>query len=116
MFGIKVYTIGIGTMENTAFLEREAYGKEMPFYHQSETIEQRTLLEIAQETGGQYFNAQNLQTLEEVYTQIDALEQSELEERRYTKYNEYFHLCLWLALGLILLYVVAVNTRFQTIP
>jgi len=114
-YGIKVYTIGIGTTGNAAFIERDAFGKEMLTY-QPVILDQRTLLEIARETGGQYFNAQNFQTLEEVYAQIDALEKSELEGRKYTKYHEYYSLCLWPALGLIFLYVISVNTRFRGIP
>ena len=114
-FGIKVYTIGIGSTGNAAFLERDAFGKEMMTY-QPVTLDQRTLMEIARETGGQYFNAQNFQTLQDVYAQIDTLEKSELEGRKYTKYHEYYSLCLWPALGLIFLYVVSTNTRFRTIP
>ena len=113
--GIRVYTIGIGTTGDAAFLEQDVFGKETLTY-QPVTLDQRTLVEIAGETGGQYFNAQNLQALEGVYAQIDALEKTELEGRQYTKYHEYYRLFLWPALGLIFLYVVAASTRFRTIP
>ena len=114
-YGIKVYTIGVGSTGDAAFIEQDAFGKDI-LTHQSVILDQRTLMEIARETGGQYFNAQNFQALEEVYAQINTLEKTELEGRQYTKYREYYGLCLWPALGMIFLYVIFANTRFQTIP
>ena len=114
-YGIKVYTIGVGTTGDAAFIERDTFGKEMLTY-QPVVLDQRTLMEIAMETGGQYFNAQSLQALEGVYAQIDTLEKTELEGRKYTKYHEHYRWCLWPALGLIFLYVAATNTRFRMIP
>ncbi len=114
-FGIKVHTIGIGTTGMAVFIERDQFGKEY-ITHQPVKLDQRTLMEVAQETGGRYFSAENIQALEDVYSQIDALEKTELEGRVYTKYNEHYRIFLWPALGLMLLYVLAVSTRFRGIP
>ena len=111
-YGIKIYTIGIGTTGTAAFIERDQFGKEFITY-QPVTLDQRTLMKVARDTGGRYFNAQNIQALEEVYSQIDALEKTELEGRRYTKFNEYYVCCLWPSMGLLLVYVVAFSTRLR---
>ena len=111
-YGVKIYTIGIGTTGTAAFVERDPFGREFVTY-QPVTLDQRTLVEIARDTGGRYFNAQNIQALEEVYGQINKLEKSELEGRQYTKFNEYYNYCLWPAMGLLLVYIVSFSTRLR---
>ena len=111
-YGIKIYTIGIGTTGTAAFIERDPFGKEFITY-QPVTLDQRTLMEVARDTGGRYFNAQNIQALEDVYSQIDNLEKTELEGRQYTKFNEYYVYCLWPSMGLLLVYVVTFSTRLR---
>lgn len=114
-FGIKIYTIGIGTSGMATFIEKDRFGQEM-ISHQPVFIDQKTLLTIAQETGGQFFNAQDTETLEKVYAQIDQLEKSTQEGRIYTKHNDHYRIFLWPAFVLLVLYTVLGTTRFRTIP
>ena len=79
-YGIKVYTIGIGS--------RGDYNP-------------RVLEKIAKETGGRFFEADSVQKLEEVYRAIDKLEKSEIKANRYVRKEYYFMIPLALALFLM---------------
>ena len=79
-YGIKVYTIGIGSR-----------GDYNPW----------VLEKIAKETGGRFFEADSVQKLEEVYRTIDRLEKSEIKANRYVKKEYYFMYPLALALLLM---------------
>ena len=53
-------------------------------------MDERTLQEIAERTGGRYFHADNLDALSEIYDEINSLERSEIVELRYMQYDEYY--------------------------
>ena len=53
-------------------------------------IDEKTLKEIANETGGKYFRAKDRDMLSEIYAQIDSMERTEIEVKSYTKYKELF--------------------------
>ena len=53
-------------------------------------IDEETLKEIANETGGKYFRARDKDMLSEIYAQIDSMERTEIEVKSYTKYKELF--------------------------
>ncbi len=104
-FGIKVYTIGIGTVSGS-----------LPMQAVDTDLDEETLRMIADTTGGQYFNAQNSESLKQIYATIDKLEKSASEGRRYTQYGELYESWLWPGLALLLAQVVLVSTRFRTLP
>lgn len=98
---IKVYCIGIGT-EGYALMPVgvDEFGyiyNEMPV-----TIDENTLREIAQITGGKYYRATSGEKLEEVYNEINQLEKSEINSSKTYNYQEYFRFFLWIALGVLL--------------
>lgn len=98
---IKVYCIGIGT-EGYALMPVgvDEFGyiyNEMPV-----TIDENTLREIAQITGGKYYRATSGEKLEEVYNEINHLEKSEINSSKTFNYEEYFRFFLWIALGVLL--------------
>jgi len=68
---IKVYAIGFGSP-------------------QSSDVDEDTLQEIAEKTGGRYYRAESLESLEKVYAQIDQLEKSEVRVKNYEKWRELF--------------------------
>jgi Ca-activated chloride channel family protein len=92
---IRVYTIGAGRTGRAPFpmqwrgqtVLRQAYVE----------LDERTLQEIAERTGGRYFHAESADALAEVYEEIDALERSEVAEIRYMQYDE--HYAAFAALG-----------------
>jgi Ca-activated chloride channel homolog len=115
-FGIKVYTIGIGTTSGTVPMQAtDPFGNTMMMPIQAD-LDEETLRMIADTTGGQYFNVQDAQSLKQVYATIDKLEKTVSEGRRYTHYRELYEYPLWPALALLLAQVVLVSTRFRTLP
>lgn len=89
-YGIKVYTIGLGT--NGEALSPIALLPDGSFqYGRSKVeIDEELLTEIANKTGGLYFRATDNQKLEEIYQEINKLEKTEVEEFKYTNYEEKF--------------------------
>ncbi len=101
-FGIKTYTIGLGTNGNA--LSPIAYNSDGTFRYGMREVEidEALLQQIAKVTGGQYFRATNNQKLEAIYEEINKLEKTEVEEFRYYNYEEKFRPWVLLA-GILLL-------------
>ncbi len=85
-FGIKVYTIGVGTDGYTTQPTQTPMGVVMKSV--KVTIDEKLLTEIADETGGKYFRAKDNNGLSEIYKSIDALEKSKVEVTNLTKYKD----------------------------
>lgn len=113
-FGIKVYTIGVGSEGKAPFEVDSLFGKQ--YVYLEADLDEDTLQQIARLTGGQYFRATDTEALREIYRQIDSMEKTEVEVKEYTDYNELFLWLLLPALGLLLLEIVLANTRFMKIP
>ncbi|MFI8377679.1 VWA domain-containing protein [Leeuwenhoekiella sp. NPDC079379] len=113
-FGIKVYTIGLGT--NGTALSPVALRPDGSFQYGSIPVEiDETLLkEIADKTGGLYFRATDNESLEEIYAEINKLEKTDVEEFKYTNYEEKYRPLVILA-GLLLLFELLLrNTVFRS--
>ena len=113
-YGIKIYTIGIGTTGYVPMPAEDAFGRPRLVQEMVE-IDERSLKKIADATGGKYYNAQNTETLRNIYADIDKLEKTTTEGRLYTEYRELFSYALLPGLGLLLLEMVLACTRFQTV-
>lgn len=81
-FDIKIYTIGAATDQSLSYIP--GVGRMI------NEIDEKTLIEIANETGGKYFRARDKDMLSEIYKQIDSMERTEIEIKSYTKYKELF--------------------------
>ena len=114
-FGIKVYTIGIGSTGEAPYLITDPFGRRRMEMRRV-SMDEEMLKNIAELTGGRYFNARNTAALEEVCTEIDRLEKTFHEGRVYTQYSELFRFPLLAGMGLIALYAVCVSTRFRRLP
>ena len=77
-------------------------------------IDEQLMKEIAKITGGKYFRATNNKKLQEIYDEINKLETTEIEEFKYTNYEEKFR--FWAVLGglLFLLELVLRHTVFRS--
>ena len=97
-YGIRVYTIGIGT--NGKALSPIAYNPDGSWQYGMVPVEidEKLLTQIAQTTGGHYFRATDNRKLVQIYTEIDKLEKSTIEELKYYQYQEKFRLWAFLAL------------------
>jgi Ca-activated chloride channel family protein len=113
--GIKIYTIGTGTRGIAPVPVRTQDGRRV-MRQMRVFIDEATLKEIASLTDGQYFRATDSETLAEIYRHIDQLEKSANVAEQYQQYAERFAWFLLPALVLLLLEVIAVNTRLRTIP
>ncbi len=113
-FGIKTYTIGLGTNGNA--LSPIAYNSDGTFRYGMREVEidEALLQQIAKVTGGQYFRATNNQKLEAIYEEINKLEKTEVEEFRYYNYEEKFRPWVLLAGVLLLSEWILRTTLFKS--
>ncbi len=102
-FGIKVYTIGIGTNGYALMPTQTDIFGDLVFTEAEVSIDEPLLKEIASTTGGKYFRATSNQSLEDVYNEINQLEKSEIKSSKLYNYEEYFRFFLWIGLGVLLL-------------
>ena len=113
-FGIKVYTIGVGTEGFAPFPIKTPMGVIMQ--QQKVTIDEKLLTAIASETGGKYFRAKDNAALESVYAEINELEKSKVEISTLTRYTERFFPFVMAALALLLLEVTLRFTLLRKFP
>lgn len=99
--GIKIYTIGIGN-EQGGWIKHPYLG---PLQVRS-TLNVPLLKAFANETGGQFFHAQNPADMEKIYATIDQLERTEHEVPLFARYFDYFMPLLWIAFILLLAEIV----------
>lgn len=100
---IKVYSIGIGTNGYALMPTSQDIFGDLIFTETEVTIDENTLREIAQTTGGKYFRATSNSSLEEVYNEINQLEKSDVKVSKLYNYEEYFKIFLWIALAILVL-------------
>lgn len=118
--GIKIYTIGIGKSGEVPYpmqYRNPWTGKvETRVEKVKSDIDEQTLVDIANETGGQFFRAHNSKELESIYTTIDELEKSEIKTVSYTTWSEKFF--PWLIAGflLLILEILLSNTFYRKVP
>jgi len=86
-FGIRVYTIGVGTRGTALAPAQDMWGR-IVFAPTKVEIDEELLTQIAERTGGQYFRATDKQTLVDVYSQIDQLERTRMETSEFVLYDE----------------------------
>ncbi|WP_343610556.1 VWA domain-containing protein [Chryseobacterium oranimense] len=98
---IKVYTIGIGTNGFALMPTSQDIFGDLIFTETAVTIDENTLREVAQTTGGRYFRATSNSSLEEVYDEINQLEKTDIKVSKLYNYDEYFKIFLWIALGML---------------
>jgi len=113
-FEIKVYTIGLGT--NGMALSPIGIRSDGGFQYGNQQVEidEELLKEIATTTGGKYFRATSSTKLAEIYEEINKLETTEIEEFKYTNYDEMYRPWALLALGLLALEFLLRYTVFRS--
>ncbi len=107
MYGIRVYTIGIGTYGYAPYPVQTPYGIKMQ--QMKVQIDEALLKVIAKETGGKYFRANNNNKLSAIFKEIDKLEKSKINVQQFRKkYELYFPF----ALAALLLFVLEISLRY----
>jgi Ca-activated chloride channel family protein len=113
--GVKIYTIGVGSRGKAPFLVNDPIFGQRYIYQEAD-IDETTLKAIADETGGLYFRAQDLEGLQKIYATIDKMEKTDVKVKTFAEYRELYIYLLLPAFGLLALWVVLINTRFLRIP
>lgn len=110
--GVKVYTIGVGT--NGTIQIRDPYG--FSTTNMETKIDEQTLSEIAELTGGKFFRATDEKMLSEVFAEIDRLEKTKLDVDRFTLTDENFMPWIMIAFGAMCLGLLMRYTVLRRIP
>ena len=113
-YGIRVYTIGIGTVGMAPYPVQTPFGVQMREIEVK--IDEKTLQDMANITDGKYFRATNNKTLIEVYKEIDRLEKSKIDNKEFSKKSEEYRKYAIGALVLALLAMVLQFAVFRHIP
>jgi Ca-activated chloride channel family protein len=115
--GMKVYTIGVGTrgMAPTPVGPHPFTG-EMMYEQRPVDIDEDTLQKIAQMTKGKYYRADNSQKFQAIYAEIDQLEKTEAEVKKFSYHNELFPWLISPGLALLLLELLLRHTVFRRLP
>jgi Ca-activated chloride channel family protein len=87
-YGIRVYTIGVGTQGMAPYPVQTPFG--MQYQNIQVEIDEALLKDIASKTGGKYFRATDNNKLTQVYAEIDKLEKSKIDVRQFTRKEEKF--------------------------
>ncbi len=113
--GVRVYTIGAGG-EGMARIPIDNRLRGRRYAQVEVDIDEASLREVAETTGGRYFRATDREGLGAIYEEIDALETTEIEVQNFTSYGELFHYPLAAGLLLLLLEVGLGQTVLRKLP
>ena len=113
--GIKVYTIGVGTIGKAPYPAIDMFGN-MTYQMADVEIDETTLEEIASRTGGKYFRATDEEKLKAIYDEINELEKSKVEIFDSILYHEKYLLWLVAAIALLLVEFIFANLILKRIP
>ncbi len=113
-FGIRVYTVGVGTQGMAPFPVNTVFGQQVQ--NMEVKIDETMLQNIANMTGGQYFRATNKEKLRNIYQEIDEMEKTKIEVKEYSKRSEEFLPFALIALGLLLFELILRNTILRNLP
>jgi Ca-activated chloride channel family protein len=114
-FGIKVYTIGVGTIGEAPIPTGRGLGG-FRYELLPVRIDEPLLQEIAQKTGGRYFRAKDSEALSRIFRQIDELEKTPIQVTRYTRYDETTRPLILLGLGALALELLIATTLVVRVP
>ena len=113
-FGIRVYTIGVGTQGEAPYPIPTAFG--VQYQNIPVEIDEQILKQIASTTGGQYFRATDNASLKEIYSEIDQMEKTKISVQEFSKKQEEYKNWALLAFVILLVEVLLRNTVLRNIP
>ncbi len=112
--GIRVYTVGVGRNGFAPYPVPTMFG--VQYQNMEVKIDENMLKEIASLTDGKYFRATNNQKLVDIYKEIDKLEKSKVEVKKFSSKNDEFLPLALLIAALLLFDIIIRNTFLRTIP
>jgi Ca-activated chloride channel family protein len=113
-FGIRVYTIGVGTRGEAPYPFQTAFG--VQYQNVKVDIDEPTLKQIASTTGGQYFRATDNASLKAIYLEIDKMEKTKISVQEFSKKQEEYKRWAIFIFALLLVEILLKNTLLRNIP
>jgi Ca-activated chloride channel family protein len=113
--GVKIYTVGAGKSGLVPYPVQDFFGRSTYQYVESE-VDEGTLRQIAEITGGRYFRATDWASLKATYDEIDRLEKTEVNLDQYTRFEERFAPWLTIGLAALVLEKLLSLTRLGRLP
>lgn len=114
-YGIKVYTIGVGTNGTAPYPQENMFGR-IEYVNLPVVIDEATLRQISSITGGKYFRATSNTVLREIFEEIDKLEKTTMDTRNFTATADFYMPWAIAALALFGLIVLLRYTLLRSIP
>ncbi len=113
--GIRIYTIGVGSKGVARMPYVNVFGQKS-YVEQKVDIDEETLTKIAQMTGGKYYRASNTAGFRKIYEEIDKLEKTEVEVKKYQRYRELYPWFILAGTILLLMEIILANTVWRRLP
>jgi len=113
-FGIKTYTIGLGSNGNALAPIAINPNGTFRFGLTKVEIDEKLLESIAKQTGGLYFRATDNAKLKDIYQEINKLEKTEVEEFKYSNAQEMYRLFVLISFSLVFLEWLLRSTIFKS--
>jgi Ca-activated chloride channel homolog len=113
---VKVYTIGVGTRGLAPIPYIDPFGRKRYTPPQPVDIDEATLEQISNRTGGKYYRADKTEALRSIYDEIDRLEKTEVQVKKYQHYREIFPFIALPGLATLLLEVILNHTVWRKLP
>lgn len=113
---IKVYTIGVGGVGTPYIFRETLFGGQLVPYPNAERIDEASLKQIAETTGGRFYQAIDTEKFIEIFEEIDELEKTEIETQGHRHFRELFPWLLIPALLLLMSEIFLSQTRFRKLP
>jgi Ca-activated chloride channel family protein len=114
---VKVYTIGVGSHGKApVFVGINPFTGERMYKSVEVDIDEDTLKKVAEITGGKYYRADNAERLQSIYREIDALEKTEKDIKKYSRHRELFPWAIAPGLGIVAVEFLLRHTRLRRLP
>jgi Ca-activated chloride channel homolog len=113
--GVKVYTIGVGTQGQAPMPATDMFGRRV-YQMVPVDIDEDTLRKISDLTGGRYYRADNAERFQKIYAEIDKLEKTEAEVKKFARHTELFPWLIALGIGLLTAEITLGQTVLRRLP
>lgn len=113
--GVKIYAIGAGKKGEALYpVTDPVFGTR--YAKMAVDIDDETLEEVSESTGGRYFRATDAEKLEEIYREISEMETTVIETKAYRHFSEKFLSFVSIGILFLLVSVLLDSTRFRRVP
>jgi Ca-activated chloride channel family protein len=112
---VKVYTIGVGTRGQAPMPATDMFGHR-GYQMVPVDIDEDTLQKISDMTGGKYYRADNAEKFQAIYAEIDKLEKTEADVKKFAEHTELFAWVLSVGLAMLLAEIALGQTAFRRLP